>query len=63
MTKTEKDLREDLAIEKECLRKLDIVRNELIPYYGGDCTLDLLEELLWNQYIKYNNLVRKVFEK
>ena len=63
MNKLEKEVRENIEIEKECLRKLDIVRNELIPYYTENCTLGELEELLWQQYLKYHGLVQKVFNK
>lgn len=62
MNKLEQEVRENIRIEEECLKKLDIVRNELIPYYTENCILGELEELLWQQYIKYHNLVQKVFE-
>lgn len=62
MNKLEQEVRENIRIEEECLRKLNIVRNELIPYYTENCTLGKLEELLWQQYLKYHSLVQKVFK-
>ena len=62
MNRLEQEVRENIGIERECLRKLGIIRNELIPYYTKNCTLGELEELLWKQYTKYHSLVQKVFE-
>jgi hypothetical protein len=61
MTQKEQDVRENLAILNNIGKKLDIVRNELLPLYGN-VTLKEVEELLWNQYLKINQRVHLVFE-
>lgn len=61
MTKEEQEVRENLALINQINIKLDIIRNELLPYYGN-LTLKEVEELLWVQYEKFNNEIHKVFE-
>lgn len=61
MTQKEQDVRENLAILNNIGKKLDVVRNELLPLYGN-VTLKEVEELLWNQYLKINQKVHLVFE-
>lgn len=61
MTQAEKEVRENLAIIDKILEKLNLIRNELLPYYGN-LTLKEVEELLWNQYIKFNNNIHNIFE-
>lgn len=61
MTKAEQEVRENLAIVDKILKKLDLIRNELLPYYGN-VTLKEAEEMLWVQYEKFNNEIHKVFE-
>ena len=61
MTQKEQDVRENLAILNNIGKKLDIVRNGLLPLYGN-VTLKEVEELLWNQYLKINERIHLVFE-
>ena len=61
MTQKEQDVRECLAILNNIGKKLDIVRNELLPLYGN-VTLKEVEELLWDQYLRINKKVHLVFE-
>jgi len=55
-------VREAISLESQCLNKLDFIRNELIPYYGKDITLEDLEKSLWNQYFKFHNKVNECLE-
>ena len=61
MTQKEQDVRENLAILNNIGKKLDIVRNELLPLYGN-VTLKEVEESLWDQYLKINKRIHLVFE-
>lgn len=61
MTKQEQEVRENLAMANKVLKKLDLIRNELLPYYGN-ITLKEAEEMLWIQYEKFTNNIHKIFE-
>lgn len=61
MTQKEQDVRENLAILNNIGKKLDIVRNGLLPLYGN-VTLKEVEELLWDQYLKIDKRIHLVFE-
>lgn len=61
MTQKEQDVRENLAILNNIGKKLDIIRNSLLPLYGN-VTLKEVEELLWNQYFKIDKKIHSVFE-
>lgn len=61
MTQKEQDIREYLAILSNIGKNLDIVRNDLLPLYGN-VTLNEVEELLWNQYLKINEKILLVLE-
>lgn len=61
MTQKEQDVRGNLAILNNIGKKLDIVRNSLLPLYGN-VTLKEVEELLWNQYFKIDKKIHSVFE-
>lgn len=61
MTQKEQNVRENLAILNNIGKKLDIIRNELLPLYGN-ITLKEVEELLWNQYLRINEKIHLVFE-
>lgn len=63
MTKTEREVRENLGILDSIEKKLDVLRNEIIPYYGGDMTLSDLESSLWEQHARYSALVHSAFEQ
>ena len=43
-------------------KKLDFVKNELIPFYGKSMTLEDVEAALQEQYTKYQNIVNSYFE-
>ena len=55
-------VREAISLESQCLKKPDFIRNELIPYYGKDITLEDLEKNLWNQYFKFHDKVNEYLE-
>ena len=59
MKQVEQEIREGIILENQCLRKLDFIRKELIPYYGKDITLEDLEKSLWDQYFKFHNKVNE----
>lgn len=61
MKDVEKEVREGIALENQCLKKLDFLRNELIPVYGN-LTLKEVEESLWDQYLKFHNKVTNYFK-
>ena len=61
MTQKEQDIREYLAILSNIGKNLDIVRNDLLPLCGN-VTLNEVEELLWNQYLKINEKILLVLE-
>ena len=61
MTQKERDIRENLAILSNIGKNLDIVRNTLLPLCGN-VTLNEVEELLWNQYLKINEKILSVLE-
>ena len=61
MTQKEQDVRENLAILNNIGKKLDIVRNDLLPLYGN-VTLKEVEEILWNQYLRIDKKIHLVFE-
>lgn len=61
MTQKEQDVREYLAILNNIGKTLDVVRNDLLPLYGN-ITLQEVEELLWDKYLKINKKIHLVFE-
>ena len=61
MKDVEKEVREGIALENKCLKKLEFIRNELLPIYSN-ITLKEVEEQLWDQYLKFHSLVQKAFE-
>jgi len=61
MNKLEQEIREGIALENQCLKKLDFLRNELIPFYSN-LTLKEVEESLWDQYLKFHNKVTNYFK-
>jgi len=61
MKDVEKEVREGISLENQCLKKLNFLRNELIPVYGN-LTLKEVEESLWNQYLKFHNKVTNYFK-
>lgn len=56
MNQKEQNIREYIALEDQCLKKLDLIRNGLLPYYGN-ITLKEAEEALWEQYIKFHKKI------
>ncbi len=60
MKDTEIQVREGIALENKCLKKLEFIRNELLPVYGN-ITLKEVEELLWDQYLKFHSKVTNYF--
>lgn len=62
MKSKEQEVRENIALENQCLKKLDFIRNELIPYYGKDTSLEDVEKSLWDQYLKFNKKVQEHFK-
>ena len=60
MKDVEREVREGIALENQCLKKLDFLRNELMPY--GNLTLKEVEESLWNQYLKFHDKVTNYFK-
>ena len=61
MKDVEREVREGITLENQCLKKLDFIRNELLPIYGN-VTLKEIEESLWNQYLKFHDRVTNYFE-
>ena len=61
MTKAEKDVRQYLSILDQIDKKLNMIRNELLPYYDN-MTLKEVEDCLWDQYLKYSNEIHKIFK-
>jgi len=61
MKQVEQEIREGIALENQCLKKLDFIRNELLPIYGN-VTLKEIEESLWNQYLKFHDRVTNYFK-
>lgn len=43
--------------------KIQIVKNELIPYYGGDMTLQTLLDCLEQQEMKFIKNIENIFEQ
>lgn len=62
MKDIEREVREGIALENQCLRKLNFIRNELIPYYGKDTSLEDVEKSLWDQYLKFHDKVTNYFK-
>ena len=62
MKQVEQEIREGITLENQCLRKLDFIRNELIPYYGKDTSLEDVEKSLWDQYLKFHKKVQEHFK-
>jgi hypothetical protein len=60
MKDIEREVREGIALENQCLKKLDFIRNEILPFYGN-ITLEEVEELLWDQYLKFHSKVTNYF--
>ena len=60
MKDIEREVREGIALENQCLKKLDFIRNEILPIYGN-ITLKKVEELLWDQYLKFHSKVTNYF--
>ena len=52
----EREIREGIALENQCLKKLEFIRNELLPVYGN-ITLKEVESSLWDQYLKFHSRV------
>ena len=60
MKDIEREVREGISLENQCLKKLEFIRNELLPIYGN-ITLKEVEELLWDQYLKFHSKVTNYF--
>lgn len=60
MKDVEIQVREGISLENQCLKKLDFIRNELLPVYGN-IILKEVEELLWDQYLKFHFKVTNYF--
>lgn len=58
----EREARECIFISNVITKKLDFVRNDLMPTYGRDVTLREVEQALWDQYLKNQNRLHNVFE-
>ena len=61
MNRLEQEVRESIALENQCLKKLDVIRNELLPFYGN-LSLKEVEESLWDQYLKFHDKVANYFK-
>jgi hypothetical protein len=61
MKDIEREVRENIDLENQCLKKLDFIRNELLPFYGN-LSLKEVEESLWDQYLKFHNKVTNYFK-
>lgn len=62
MNVQEAEVREAIGILSTISAKLNLVRNELIPYYGKQVTLEDVEAALWQQHEKYDNIVHSHFQ-
>lgn len=62
VSEKEREARECIFISNVITKKLDFVRNDLMPVYGRDVTLREVEQALWDQYLKIQNRLHNVFE-
>ena len=62
MTVKEREAREFIGIMNIIAKKLDFVRNDLMPLYGKDVTLREVEQALWDQYLKSQDKLHNIFE-
>jgi len=62
MNTREAEVREAIGVLSTISAKLNLVRNELIPYYGKQMTLEDVEAALWQQHEKYDNIVHSHFQ-
>lgn len=58
------EILEDFKLQESILKKLNVIK-ELITYYpnGKNLTLGEIEDMLWDQYFKYNKQTEEILNE
>ena len=62
-TEIKREFYENDTLLNQTRNKIQIVKNELIPYYGGDMTLQTLLDCLEQQEMKLIKNIENIFEQ
>lgn len=62
-TEIKREFYENDTLLNQTRNKIQIVKNELIPYYGGDMTLQTLLDCLEQQEMKFSKNIENIFEQ
>lgn len=62
-TEIKREFYENDMLLNQTRNKIQIVKNELIPYYGGDMTLQTLLDCLEQQEMKFIKNIENIFEQ
>ena len=62
-TKIKHEFYENDTLLNQTRNKIQMVKNELIPYYGGDMTLQTLLDCLEQQELKFIKNIESIFEQ
>lgn len=62
-TEIKREFYENDTLLNQTRNKIQIVKNELIPYYGGDMTLQTLLDCLEQQEIKFIKNIENIFKQ
>jgi len=62
-TEIKREFYENNTLLNQTRNKIQMVKNELIPYYGGDMTLQTLLDCLEQQEMKFIKNIESIFEQ
>lgn len=62
-TEIKREFYENHTLLNQTRNKIQIVKNEIIPYYGGDMTLQTLLDCLEQQEMKFSKNIENIFEQ
>jgi len=62
-TEIKREFYENDTLLNQTRNKIQMVKNELIPYYGGDMTLQTLLDCLEQQELKFIKNIESIFEQ
>ncbi len=62
-TEIKREFYENDTLLNQTRNKIQIVKNELIPYYGGNMTLQTLLDCLEQQEMKFIKNIENIFEQ
>ena len=62
-TEIKREFYENDTLLNQTRNKIQIVKNELIPYYGSDMTLQTLLDCLEQQEMKFSKNIENIFEQ